>query len=223
MNKKHAEKSSPGSMGRPRGFDRDHALQIALQLFWRHGYEGVSIADLTQAIGIAPPSLYAAFGSKAELYREVIELYQRRPTGGAIATFQQDGPIAERLRDLLLHAVRAATDPAYPKGCMLTAGLLYCGAEHSDLADTVSHLRRARSSAITDRLQRAIDHGELPQQPSAAAMARYVSAVMQGISIQARDGATADELNEIVDLALRNWPGGPPVSASGSRAVPAHP
>jgi AcrR family transcriptional regulator len=213
----------PSPTGRPRGFNRDAALATAMRLFWRHGYEGVSIADLTQAIGIAPPSLYAAFGSKAELYREVLELYQRRPTGGATVTFQQDGPIAERVDALLRNAVRAVTDPDYPAGCMVTSGLLVCGPEHADLADAIADLRKARCAAITERLQRAIDAGELPAEPPAPARARYLCAVMQGIAIQARDGASAEDLHGIVDLAMREFAGGVPaaISASETQAAPA--
>jgi AcrR family transcriptional regulator len=200
------EQKPAAPIGRPRGFDRDAALQIALQLFWRHGYEGVSVSDLTRAIGIAPPSLYAAFGSKADLYREVLELYQRRPTAGAIRTFQQDGPIHDSVMALLRGAVRAATDPDYPAGCMVTAGLLYCGPEHEALAHTTADLRASRHAAITERLQRAIDEGELAPDSDAPTMARYLCALMQGIAIQARDGATAEQLQALVDMAMHCWP-----------------
>ncbi len=201
------EQKTAAPIGRPRGFDRGAALLTAMDLFWRHGYEGVSISDLTRAIGIAPPSLYAAFGSKAELYREVLVLYQQRPTGAAIRAFQQDGPIREMVATLLHNAVRAVTDPEYPAGCMITAGLLYCGSEHADLASTMAELRQNRCTAITDRLQRAIDVGELPAGSDAPTMARHLCAVMQGIAIQARDGATAGELQAVIDLTMRNWPG----------------
>jgi AcrR family transcriptional regulator len=201
------EQKTAAQIGRPRGFDRDAALRIALQLFWRHGYEGVAISDLTRAIGIAPPSLYAAFGSKAELYREVLALYASRPNAGAIRAFLCDGPIRDKVHALLHDSVRAVTDPDYPAGCMVTAGLLYCGAEHVSLAGAIAALRTDRCTAVTERLQRAIDAGELPPDTQAAAAARYLCAVMQGISIQARDGATAAELHAVADQALRNWPG----------------
>jgi AcrR family transcriptional regulator len=196
--------ATPG--GRPRGFDRNDALQTAMMLFCRHGYEGVSIADLTKAMNIAPPSLYSAFGSKEALYREALALYQQRPGLGMLPEFQKDGPIRERVVRLLHDAVCAATDPDYPAGCMVTAGLLNCGAEHEALADTMSDLRTSRCAAIADRLQRAIDLGELPSATDALALARYLSAVIQGIAIQARDGATADELFTVADVAMEHWP-----------------
>jgi AcrR family transcriptional regulator len=193
-------------MGRPRCFDRAAALQTALVLFSRHGYEGVSIADLTRAMGIAPPSLYAAFGSKAALFREAVALYQQRPSGRAIQAFQQPGPIRERAETLLRHIAAAVTDPAYPPGCMVTAGLLYSGAEHADLAGAMTDLRTKRCTTIADRLQLAVDSGDLPAETDAPTMARYLVAVMQGMSIQARDGATARDLQALVDMTMRAWP-----------------
>jgi AcrR family transcriptional regulator len=196
--------ATPG--GRPRGFDRNDALQTAMMLFCKHGYEGVSIADLTKAMNIAPPSLYSAFGSKEALYREALALYQQRPGFEMLPEFQRDGPIRERVRTLLHDAVCAATDPDYPAGCMVTAGMLNCGAEHEALADTMSGLRTSRCTAIASRLQKAVETGDLPPGTDALALARYLSAVIQGIAIQARDGATADELFTVVDVAMDRWP-----------------
>jgi TetR/AcrR family transcriptional regulator, copper-responsive repressor len=199
------EGKSAATIGRPRGFDRDAALRIALELFWRHGYEGVSISDLTKAMGIAPPSLYGTFGSKAGLYREALKLYQQRSTASAIEAFQQDGPVREMIDAMLRNTVRATTDPSHPPGCMITTGLLSCGSEIAELADTIAALRAVRRTAITDRLQRAIDVGDLPAGSDASGMARYLCAVMQGISIQARDGASAEQLHAIVDMTMQNW------------------
>jgi len=201
------QRAAHATIGRPRGFDREAALQTAMRLFWRHGYEGVSIADLTRAIGIAPPSLYAAFGSKAELYREVLALYQSRPTSQAMRSFQQDGPIRDRVAELLHATVVSATDPDTPGGCMVTAGLLYCAPEHAELAAATAELRQARCARITERLQRAIDAGELPAGADAATQARLLCAVLQGITIQARDGASAPQLHAVAAQAMRYWPG----------------
>jgi AcrR family transcriptional regulator len=193
--------------GRPRGFDREAALWTALRLFWRHGYEGVSIADLTQAMGIAPPSLYAAFGSKAGLYREVLTLYQQRPGANSMVVLHQDGPIRERVDAMLRCSVRANTDPEFPAGCLITTGLLSCGEDHAELAGAMADLRAQRCESTRARLQRAVDDGELPADTDVAAQARYLCAVMQGIAVQARDGATAEELHALVDTTIKHWPG----------------
>jgi AcrR family transcriptional regulator len=200
-------KTSAVPLGRPCGFDRDAALDTAMQLFWRHGYEGVSISDLTREIGVAPPSLYAAFGSKAELFRKVLELYLQRPASTALRAFTQDGPIRPAVETMLRNSVRAVTDPNYPPGCMIAAGLMQSGPDHIDLAETIAGLRKARCAVIAARLQRAIDAGDLPTDTDPTALARYLYAVTQGIAVQARDGAAPDELNAIVDMTMRNWPG----------------
>lgn len=197
---------SSAPVGRPCGFDREAALDTAMQLFWRHGYEGVSISDLTREIGVAPPSLYAAFGSKAELFRKVLELYLQRPASAALRAFTQDGPIRPAVELLLRNSVRAVTDPAYPPGCMIAAGLMQSGPDHIDLAETIAGLRKARCALIAARLQRAIDTGDLPPDTDPGAMARYLYAVTQGIAIQARDGAGPEELNAVVDMTMHNWP-----------------
>ncbi len=137
----------------------------------------------------------------------MLALYQNRPTGTAIRAFQQDGPIREAVAALLRASVRAATDPDTPAGCMITAGLLYCGPEHAALASTMAELRQGRCTAIADRLQRAIDAGELPAGSDAPTMARHLCAVMQGIVIQARDGATAGQLQAVAEMTMRGWPG----------------
>ena len=194
------------SPGRPRGFDRDEALRIALRLFWRHGYEGVSIADLTQAMGINAPSLYAAFGNKAALYREVLALYRNRPGAQGAPALREDDPVRDGIEAMLRNAVRSATDPSTPGGCMITTGLLTCGAEHASLAGMVAAMRAERLAAVTKRLQRAVEAGELPPGTDVAALTRYVIAVMQGVCILARDGASADEMHAVVDIAMRTWP-----------------
>jgi AcrR family transcriptional regulator len=201
------KEKTAATIGRPRSFDRAAALQTALDLFWRHGYEGVSIADLTHAMGIAPPSLYGAFGSKAGLYREALALYQQRPTGSPIQVFQQDGPLREKVEALLRNSVRVATDPDHPPGCMITTGLLHCGSDTDALADIIAEIRATRCAAITARLERAITVGDLPAGSDAPGLARYLCAVMQGICIQARDGASAAELHALVDVTMENWRG----------------
>lgn len=180
--------------GRPFTFDRDKAVEIAMRLFWRHGYEGVSVEDLTHAIGIAPPSLYAAFGNKAGLFRAALARYEADPGSALDLAGLGDAPsLVAAVRQLLERSVQAVTDPARERGCMVSSGMVACHPGHTVLARELS-VRR-------DRLRQQIGAGLQPWvgETRAPALARHLAAVMQGISIQARDGAAADELQEIVD------------------------
>ncbi len=159
-------------------------------------------------MNISPPSLYAAFGAKEALFREALALYQQRPDMPQLAA---KGCIREQMKALLYDTVRAATDPDFPAGCMVSAGMLACRPEHEELADSIADLRSARCDMIASHLQEAVASGELPPDADTKAMGRYVMAVAQGVAIQAHDGATADELFALVDVALRNWPGVLPV------------
>ncbi len=160
-----------------------------MRLFWRHGYEGVSVADLTSAIGIAPPSLYAAFGSKAGLYREALDLYAGLP--GALDGMEGAETIGQAVTGLLDAAIRAVT--AENRGCMISTGLVEGATEHQDLARELGDRRRALRDRIADALSRWVERSE------AERLAAYLSAVQQGMSVQARDGATAEELSRIAD------------------------
>lgn len=164
-----------------------------MRLFWRHGYEGVSIGDLTKAIGVAPPSLYAAFGSKAGLYQEALTRYEATFGPLDIASISSAATLPEAVRQLLESAIRAVTHPERERGCMISSGMTTCHAEHAALARDAAARREAMRGRIADALQPFADGGE------AHRLARYLAAVMQGISIQARDGATPAELQEIVE------------------------
>jgi AcrR family transcriptional regulator len=198
-------KPKPVTAGRPREFDRDAALQIAMKLFCKHGFEGVSIADLTAAMNISAPSLYAAFGPKEALFREALALYQQRPN---LPQFACQGSVREQLKTLLYDTVRSATDPDYPAGCMVSAGMLACRPEHEGLADSIADLRTARCAMVSKHLQDAVASGELPADTDTQAIGRFVMALAQGIAIQAHDGAPAAELYALVDVAMQGWPGG---------------
>lgn len=194
------------TIGRPREFDREAALQIAVKLFFKHGYEGVSIADLTQAMNISPPSLYAAFGGKEALYREALDAYLRRKS---LAPMENAGCIRDKVETLLRETVRAVTEPGYPAGCMVVGGMLYCAAEHESLASTLTELRNARCKEVAAMLEQAVATGELPPETDPVAISRYLGALIQGIAIQARDGATQEELFALVDVAMSRWPASP--------------
>ena len=165
-----------------------------MRLFWRRGYEGVSVGDLTRAIGIAPPSLYAAFGSKAGLFRAALARYAADPGSALDLASLGDAPsLADAVRRLLERSVQAVTDPARERGCMVSSGMVACHPGHAELAHELSARRDRLRQQIGAALQPWVGETRAP------ALARHVAAVMQGISIQARDGAAADDLQEIVD------------------------
>ncbi len=205
---KRSPPSSPAATtkgGRPRGFDRDAALDTALALFWQHGYDGVTVSELTAAIGIAAPSLYAAFGSKEALYRAALERYQQ--AGGAARTLlPQAGTARDAVAAALRHAVRAVSRPDRPRGCLVSSGLLACAPATEPLAQEHRRLRAAMRAEFEERIARGVRAGELPGGTSAAALARFYVTVLQGLSVQARDGAAAGELDQVVQHALAAWP-----------------
>jgi TetR/AcrR family transcriptional regulator, copper-responsive repressor len=196
------EKKNPGRIGRPREFDRDAALESAMMLFWRHGYEGVSVAQLTDAIGIAPASLYAAFGSKAQLYEEAVALYQRCRTGRLSACLQEDRPIRDTLGDLLRWAAETMTEPDGEPGCMVAGGMLFCAPENEGVAEVTAEIRRQAQAKLAERLRRAIDAGEIAGSADADDLSRYFMSLMHGMSIQARDGASREALLAVARIGL---------------------
>ena len=204
-----SKRSSPAAAvakkgGRPRGFDRDAALDAALDLFWRHGYDGVAISDLTAAIGIAAPSLYAAFGNKAALYRAALGRYQERL--GSPGHLPDDGTAREAVATMLENAVQAVTRRGKPAGCLVSSGLLASSLAAEALAQEHRQLRALAREQLRVRIARGIAAGELPEDTDANALARFYATVLQGLSVQARDGATAGELTAVVARAVEAWP-----------------
>ncbi len=176
----------------PRTFDRNEAVETAMRLFRRHGYEGVSIADLTGAIGIAPPSLYAAFGSKAGLYREALDRYAALP--GALDGMAGAETLEQAVTGLLEAAIKAVI--AEERGCMISTGLIEGATEQQELARELAERRLGLRGRIADGLGRWLGR------PDAERLAAYLLAVQQGISIQARDGATEEDLLCITDEVM---------------------
>lgn len=177
-----------------------------MKLFWRRGYEGVSVADLTEAMNIAPPSLYAAFGSKGKLYREVLELYQSRPGAVSIDVLEEPGTVREVVSRLLRSAVQTATELSPSSGCMIANGMLACGSESSELAGITLKLRRGLIDALARRFRRAASEGGLAADTDIEGLARYVAAIIQGISVQAHDGASRRQLERMIGQALEALP-----------------
>lgn len=190
--------------GRPWSFDRGAALDKAISLFWRHGYEGVSISMLTEAVGVAPPSLYAAFGSKADLYRAAVARYSEDDGGGE--AIPQEGSAYDAVKAALERGIRVVSQPGRPRGCMISSGMLAAGPDHGDLVDEVRRFRTAFRETLQARIARDVRSGALPSATDPAALARFYVSVMQGISIQALDGASVSDLEKVVAEALRAWP-----------------
>lgn len=184
--------------GRPRSFDRDKALERAMQVFWRQGYEATSVSDLTRAMGINPPSLYAAFGDKEHLYLESLERYQRARLESVAKWFDEEPTAKAAIARLLREAA------SQPRGSMLVLSAANCSAAslQSQLAE-----RRANAKAILKaRIDRGIREGELPPGSDTAALTDFFVTVFQGMSIQARDGATRKSLLATAAAAMRAWP-----------------
>ncbi|WP_243079602.1 TetR/AcrR family transcriptional regulator [Pantoea sp. MQR6] len=192
------------SRGRKSTFDRDDALSIALNLFWRHGYEGVSITDLCQAIGIAPPSLYHAFGSKADLYRSALRLYA---AGNLTVEEIAAMPSARSaVQSVLAFGVKAVTQPGKPVGCMISSGMLMVGVENADIAAELRTMRAELREALEQRILCDVEAGLLPLTVDSAALARFYATVLQGLSVAAVDGAERAELDLVVQAAMQAWP-----------------
>jgi AcrR family transcriptional regulator len=193
------------AMGRPREFDVDTALDLALQVFWRKGYEGASMTELTDAMGITKPSLYAAFGNKEELFRKAFDRYVDGP--GGYARIALEKPTArEVVEHMLFASADAVSDPAHPPGCLAVQGALTCG----DAAETIKQeltARRAKGEVdLRVRFERAIKEGDLPAGCDAADLARYVSTILQGMAVQAAGGVGRKELRKIAEMTMRIWP-----------------
>ncbi|MFF3443197.1 TetR/AcrR family transcriptional regulator [Streptosporangium sp. NPDC002721] len=192
-------------MSRKRAFDRDAVLEIALLEFWRHGYESTSIASLTAAMGIRPPSLYATFGDKRQLFDEVVERY-RRYDFSARALAEEPTARAAIARTLREAAIDY-TDPGHPPGCMIFSAAVNVGPESADVREAMRGIREAGKAALAARIASDVAAGLLPEGTDPEALALFYSATVQGMSTQARDGATRRDLERIAELAMLVWPG----------------
>jgi AcrR family transcriptional regulator len=190
--------------GRPREFDVEEALAAALRVFWDKGYEGASLTDLTEAMGITRPSLYAAFGNKEDLFKRTLDLYETEKlayVGKALAAPTARG-VAQRL---LQGAVENSTSEC--RGCLGVIAAVGCGSKDSPIQQDVQARAQSARCAIVERLQRAIEEGDFTIPVEADAMTGYLVAVMQGISVQAGAGTSREQLQQIAEAALAVWPG----------------
>jgi AcrR family transcriptional regulator len=197
--------SKPAPRGRPRSFDKERALEAALRVFWEKGYDGASLSDLTRAMGINRPSLYAAFGDKESLFRQALERYERGPIAYMAEAFNE--PTARgAIERMLKGTVAALTRPQSPHGCLYVQGALACGDESSAMRRELATRRSAGELALRRRLKKAKQDGELPAGADPADLARFYMAVMHGMSVQASGGASRAALESVAATALRAWP-----------------
>ncbi len=191
--------------GRPLSFDRDAALEQAMLTFWRYGYETTSIVDLTAAMGVSAPSLYAAFGDKKQLFLETVRLYAGDPD--AVGAAMDGAPTAyDAVHDMLTGAATAFTGDMTPRGCLLASATASGSAGSADVQHVVAGVRREIEARLRARIGRDVACGVLPSETSASALSGLVMAVIQGLSVLARDGATRASLLAVVEAAMRAWP-----------------
>jgi AcrR family transcriptional regulator len=195
------------SRGRPRQFDTEKALDAALLLFWRRGYEGTSLSALTKSMRINVPSLYAAFGNKEMLFKKALERYLQKPASYLPKALE--APTARRAVERLFKgAIDMVTNPCHPGGCLLVQGALAASPDAASIRWELSSWRAAAETAVRRRFERAISEGDLPASVHAAKLARYIITVLWGLSVQAAGGATRTQLREVAKMALRCWPSG---------------
>ncbi len=186
-----------------------------MRVFWRKGFDGASLADLTTAMGINPPSLYAAFGSKEKLFREATDLYSETE-GVEIRSALTGAATARQAVEGFLRASAAAfSRPGDPPGCLIVLGALNSNESNADICQDLRERRAANVAEIRTRLELAIGQGELPATADCEAIAVFYVTVQQGMSIQARDGASHDQMLSIADGAMAAWD---PLTGSGTRS-----
>jgi AcrR family transcriptional regulator len=192
-------------MGRPREFDIDEALERAMQVFWERGYEAVSLTDLTKAMGITKPSLYAAFGDKKELFRRALERYTEGPADYGTRALEE--PTARAVAETIVRgAVRTTSGPATPSGCLTVQVALASSEAGQPAHDILVEHRNTSTTRLEERFRRAVDEGDLPRDADPLRLARYVMTLTYGIAVQAASGLGRDELQNIADMALESWP-----------------
>ncbi|MBE1537953.1 TetR/AcrR family transcriptional regulator [Actinomadura algeriensis] len=189
--------------GRPREFDVEERLDRALDVFWRQGYEGTALSDLTEAMGINRPSLYAAYGNKEALFRKVLDRYAEGPAGYVRSALEQ--PSARAVAEAVLTGAIEVTTNG-PGGCLFVQGALVTGRQNETARREIEDRRRRSEEMLAGRFERARDEGDLPSDTDTAALARYVWSVSYGLSVQAAAGTSREDLRRVADTALRAVP-----------------
>jgi AcrR family transcriptional regulator len=193
------------ALGRPRGFDIDDALERAMRVFWAQGYDGASLNDLTEAMGITRTSMYAAFGNKEQLFHAALQRYVDGPAGYLVEALSE--PTARQVAAAFLRgSVRTTTRPEGPPGCLIVQGSLAAGAAGQPIRDALIDCREEAVARLRDRFAQAVADGDLPAGTDPRVLARYIMTVGNGIAVQAANGVGRRELQRVADAALRQWP-----------------
>ena len=199
------EKDKPRPVGRPRNFDEDQALDAAMRVFWKKGYEGASTSDLTAAMGIQPASLYHAFGNKQQLFERAVARYLAGPA--AFMDEALDAPTAYEVADRILRGCAVfLTHRRAPRGCMTIQAAMTGGQKAASVRRHLTAVRLKAQDDLQARFERARREGDLPKDTHAADLARFVTTIFQGMTVQSVNGASRDELLRLADIALRAWP-----------------
>lgn len=191
--------------GRPRQFDRDLALRQAMDVFRQRGYDGASLGELTEAMGINPPSLYAAFGCKEALFREALELYVSTEGSTTARALSELATARAAIEAMLHNAAKNFTSHQPGRGCLVVLGAPHRTAENGEIFDDLVDRRERTQKQIRDRLKRGIADGDVPKGVDVAAIAAYYATVLNGLSLQVRDGAPRKRLLAVVDCAMASW------------------
>ena len=192
--------------GRPRAFDRQKALAAAMDVFWERGYEGTTLADLTEAMGINRPSLYGTFGNKEALFAEALALYEGREAE-QITTALNEAPSArDAIEATLRYNARVYVEDGRPRGCMIVLSLLVGTPDSGPVRELLAERRRVGEDELCDRIARGQAEGDVPASADPRQMAAFYTAILQGMSITARDGASREALDRIVTTAMACWP-----------------
>jgi AcrR family transcriptional regulator len=190
-------------MGRPIGFDKEAALDAAMKAFWERGYEGTSIADLTEVMGLNPPSIYAAFGDKKTLFQLAAKRYAEGPAQYQAKALRKP-TLGGVIRALFRNTVEFLTDPEHPSGCMTLTGAMACSVEADSAKEFMAEIRRQNEAALRVRLQQARESGELATEVNIDDYARYLSTLLGGLAIQSANGVSRAEMKRIADIAVQH-------------------
>ncbi len=194
------------SKGRPRAFDRSEALERALDVFWRLGYEPATIAELCTAMGINPPSLYAAFGNKAKLFLEAVDFYDRKYWDAARVALEEEADVYPGIESFFADAAAILLSPRAPCGCLVVLAAINVSPESTEVYEAVRSMRRAGKTFFAQRLQRGVEDGQLPASTDIAVLAATLKAMLEGMSIQARDGIGQAELAGVAAHVIKLLP-----------------